>query len=135
MTNFCCSTKWFFHTQTCPFSFRFPSHIDHHRPLGRALCAIPQVPTGQSFHIHQCVHASPKLPRILYLDSSTGNALQNYGDRISARLLTLLQWRCRTLRMPHVTLLYPYPFLSYPIHLYYNFLLSPGFGFILLFFF
>ena len=42
------------------FSFRFFSHIDYHRILGSVLCALQQVPGGQSFHIPQCADASPK---------------------------------------------------------------------------
>ena len=48
------------HMYTHPFSFRFFSHIDYHRILGRVLCAIEQVRTGQSVHIPQCAYVSPK---------------------------------------------------------------------------
>ena len=47
--NFCCTTKWFNYTVNT--SILFQSHIDHHRILSRVLCAIQQVPDGQSFHI------------------------------------------------------------------------------------
>ena len=40
--------------------FRFFSHIDHHRLLGRVPCAIQQVPFGLSFRIPQYAHANPK---------------------------------------------------------------------------
>ena len=43
---------------TDPFFFRFFSHIDYPRTLGRVLCAIQQVPVGQSL----CEHANPKPP-------------------------------------------------------------------------
>ena len=42
------------------FSFRFFSHRDHHRILGRVPCALQQVPVGRSFHIPQCAHANLK---------------------------------------------------------------------------
>ena len=45
-----------------PFFFRFFFHIDYHRILGRALCAIQQVPTGRSFHILQYEYTNPKPP-------------------------------------------------------------------------
>ena len=45
---------------TLPFSFRVFSHINYHRIQGRVLCAIQQVPDGQSFHITQWVYASSK---------------------------------------------------------------------------
>ena len=47
---------------THPFSFRFFSHIDYHRILGRILCAIQQIPVGQSFNKPQCAHTNPKPP-------------------------------------------------------------------------
>ena len=47
---------------THPFFFRFFFQVDDHRTLGRVLCAIQQVPIGQSFHIPQCAHACPKPP-------------------------------------------------------------------------
>ena len=47
---------------TYPFSLRVFSHIDYHRILGGVLCAIHQVPIGQSFHIPQCAYDSPKPP-------------------------------------------------------------------------
>ena len=43
-------------------SLRFFPHIDYHRTLGRVLCAVQQVPNGQSFHIPQCAYANPKPP-------------------------------------------------------------------------
>jgi len=57
--NFCCTTVIQLYIYTYPFSFRFCSHIDH-RILGRVLCALQQVPIGQSFHIPQCAYPSPK---------------------------------------------------------------------------
>ena len=47
---------------THPIHFRFFSHMDYYRILGRVLCAIQQVPVGQSFHIPQCAYACPKPP-------------------------------------------------------------------------
>ena len=41
---------------------RFFAHIDHDRILCRILCAIQQVPVGQSFHIPQCAYTNPKPP-------------------------------------------------------------------------
>ena len=52
--------QWYIYTY--PFYFRFFSHIGYHRILGRVLCAIQQVPVGQTFHIPQCEYASPKPP-------------------------------------------------------------------------
>ena len=46
------------HTHTHPFFFRFFSHTDYHRMLGRVLCAIQQVFVGQSLHIPQWAYAS-----------------------------------------------------------------------------
>ena len=43
-------------------SLRIFSHIDYHRTLGSVLCAIQQVPFGQSFHIPHCAYANPKPP-------------------------------------------------------------------------
>ena len=40
--------------------FRFFSHIDYPRKVGRVLCAVQQVPIGQLFHIPQCAYANPK---------------------------------------------------------------------------
>ena len=39
--------------------FRFSYY---HRILGKVLCAMQQVPVGQSFHIPQCAYANPKAP-------------------------------------------------------------------------
>ena len=39
---------------THPSFLRYFSHIDDHGTLGRALCAVPQVPVGQPFHWPQC---------------------------------------------------------------------------------
>ena len=47
---------------TYPFSFRFFSHIDYHRILGRVPCVIRRVSIGQSFHIPQCAYANPQPP-------------------------------------------------------------------------
>ena len=47
---------------THPLSFRFFSHINHHRLLDRVPCAVQQVPIGQSLHIPQCADANPKPP-------------------------------------------------------------------------
>ena len=44
---------------TCLFSFRFFSHIDYHRILGRVLCAIQQVPIDPLLYMPQCAYASP----------------------------------------------------------------------------
>ena len=44
------------------FFFKFFSHIDYQRILGRVPCALQQVPVGQSFHIPQRAYASPKPP-------------------------------------------------------------------------
>jgi len=33
--------------------------MDWHSILGSVLCIIQQVPTGQSFHVPQCMYASP----------------------------------------------------------------------------
>ena len=41
------------------FQILFPRN---HRMLGRVLCALQQVPVGQSFHIPHCVYANPKPP-------------------------------------------------------------------------
>ena len=53
--DFCHTTKHF-------ILFQILSHICYHGILGRVPCAIPQVPTGQSFHIPQCAYAKPKFP-------------------------------------------------------------------------
>ena len=60
--HFCCTTKWLSYTfiYTHPFSFGFFSHIDYHRILSRVLCAIQQVPIGQSLHIPQWAYVNPK---------------------------------------------------------------------------
>ena len=50
------------HGYTHPFFFRFFSYINHHGILGRAACAIQQVPLGQSFHIPQCTYTNSKPP-------------------------------------------------------------------------
>ena len=42
-----------------PSLFSVFSHIDYHKILGRVPCAIQQVPTGQSCHMHQCAYANP----------------------------------------------------------------------------
>jgi len=45
---------------THSFIFRFFSHRDYHRTLGRVPCARQQVSVGQSFHIPQCKYNNPK---------------------------------------------------------------------------
>ena len=52
---------------THPLSFRFFSHIDAHRISGRALCAVQQVPAGQSFHRPQgaCANSNPQFIPLL----------------------------------------------------------------------
>ena len=40
------------------FQILFPYRL--HRILGRVLCAIQQVPFGQSFHVPWCAYANPK---------------------------------------------------------------------------
>lgn len=46
------------------FSFRFFSHKDDDRILGRVLCVLLQVPFGQSLHRPQCAYANlkPEMP-------------------------------------------------------------------------
>ena len=61
--NFCYTTNWFSYTYTHIHSFRFFSHKDYHRMLGRVPWAIEHVPIGQSFPIPQCVSINPK-PRV-----------------------------------------------------------------------
>ena len=58
--NFCCTTRWFSYTCTHTHSFSDSFPIDYHRLLGRVLCAMQQILTGQSFHVPQCAYASPK---------------------------------------------------------------------------
>ena len=47
--NFCHTTKWFSYIYIHIHSFGFFFHIDYHRILGRVLCAVQQVPVGQSY--------------------------------------------------------------------------------------
>ena len=42
--------------------FRFFSHTDYHRILGRGLHAIRQIPVGQSFHVPRWAYANPWPP-------------------------------------------------------------------------
>ena len=60
--NVCCTTKWFSYTDTHIHSSSDSCHTDYHRILGRVLCAIQQVTTGQSFYIPQYAYVSPKPP-------------------------------------------------------------------------
>ena len=43
------------------FSFRFFSHVDYHRLLGRVLCTTKQVLVGQPFHVPS-VHMPVQTP-------------------------------------------------------------------------
>ena len=58
--HFCCMTNWFSYTHTHAFFFRFFSHLDYDRIVGRGLCAVQQVPTGQSSHVPQGAYANPR---------------------------------------------------------------------------
>ena len=69
MTSLC---SFLLYNKVVPFFIRFFSHIDDHRTLGRVLCALQQVPVGQSFHRPQGAHASPNPhpPSSLFIPSS-----------------------------------------------------------------
>ena len=59
--NFCCTKKVIqLHIYTHPF--RFFSHIDYHRIVGRVPCAIQQVPPSQSSSIPECAYTNVKWP-------------------------------------------------------------------------
>ena len=58
--NFYCTVMIQLYIYTHPFFFRFFSHVDYHRILGRVPCAVQQVPIGQPFHIPQYAYANPK---------------------------------------------------------------------------
>ena len=60
--NFCYTILIQSYMYTFPSPFRFFSHTDYHTILGSVLCAIQQVPNGQSFHIPQCAYVNPKPP-------------------------------------------------------------------------
>ena len=54
--NFCSSTAWFSYTYTHPFFFKFFSHKDYHRILGRVPCAIYILTLLASHSIYHSVH-------------------------------------------------------------------------------